>query len=79
MTDAKRRQAATHTVRREQNDDGTVTYTLTVPASDDQALRDAAIDAGLLAEEWIYRAVAQALGRGDQLAPRPPGADGRTH
>ena len=59
MTDAKRRQPTTYTVRREQNDDGTVTYTLTALVSDDQALRDAAIDAGLPAEEWTYRAVAQ--------------------
>ena len=35
--------------------------------------------AGLPAEEWIYRAVAQTLGGGVQLAPIPLGTNGKPH
>ena len=53
MPDAKR----PYTVDRKLNDDGTVTYTLTIPKSDDAALLDAAIDAGLSIDELIYKAI----------------------
>lgn len=49
------------TVRRKVNTDGTVSYTITVPASDDRMLLDVAIDTGRTCGAFIYAAVPAAL------------------
>ena len=67
MTDAKR----DYTVVRTPNDDDTVTYALTIPASCDAALLDAAIDAGLPFDEFIYKAIGRRITPSDTEPPDP--------
>ena len=60
-----------YSVDRQLNDDGTVTYALTIQASDDAALLDAAIDAGLPFDEFIYDAIRRRINPQRHRTARP--------
>ena len=60
-----------YSVDRQLNDDGTVTYALTIPASDDAALLAAAIDAALPFDEFIYDAIRRRIPPSDTEPPDP--------